>query len=108
MNDGLSEKQWNEIFTQIARFPEVERAALFGSRALGTHKKASDVDIVLYGERVTPRVAAAVKFEIEEETYLPFFVDTVAYPTITNENFKQRIDAQSVIVYEREFGATAR
>jgi predicted nucleotidyltransferase len=101
MSPGLSEQQREAIIAQIVRFSEVTRAVLFGSRALGTHKKASDVDIALYGDAVTPGIAAAVKFEIEEETLLPFFVDVVAYPAITDERFKQKIDAQGIVVYER-------
>ncbi|MGL4943589.1 MAG: nucleotidyltransferase family protein [Thermoguttaceae bacterium] len=101
MSTGLTEKQLSEIVEQLASFSDVERAVLFGSRARGTHKPASDVDIAIFGDKVTPSVAAAVKFEIEEETYLPFFFDVVAYPTIIDERFKQKIDSQNIVVYER-------
>jgi predicted nucleotidyltransferase len=47
----------------------VEEAILFGSRALGTYKPASDVDIALKGEGVTSALAARLKFDIEEDTY---------------------------------------
>ena len=34
----------------IARHPRVSEAWLFGSRAMGTHRPESDIDIALYGD----------------------------------------------------------
>ena len=43
MTYGLSDAQLQEIIQFISAHPEVEAAILFGSRALGTHRPASDV-----------------------------------------------------------------
>ena len=34
----------------FARYPQISRAVLFGSRAMGTHKPGSDIDIALFGK----------------------------------------------------------
>jgi predicted nucleotidyltransferase len=47
---------------------------LFGSRAIWSFKKASDMDIALFGDKVTNRIASRMKFDIEEDSYLPFFL----------------------------------
>lgn len=99
MKYGLSEKQLNEIITLIAAYPEIESAVLFGSRAIDTYKEASDVDIALKGEKITASLAAKLKYQFEEDTYLPFFFDFVAYPTITNEALKKHIDTEGVSIY---------
>ncbi len=101
MKYGLSEKQLGEIIDFIAQYPEVETAVLFGSRALGTYKEASDVDIALLGEKVNHSLAAKMKFNIEEDTYLPFMFDFVAYPTITNDALRKHIDAKGVVIFRR-------
>ncbi|MCL6590503.1 MAG: restriction endonuclease subunit S [Firmicutes bacterium] len=101
MKYGLSEKQLNEIINFIGSYPEIEEAVLFGSRAMDTYKEASDVDIALKGERVTASLAAKLKFDIEEDTYLPFFFDFVAYPTITNEALKEHIDTKGVSIFRK-------
>ena len=44
---GLSDKTVAQIGNVLARFPEVEEAVLFGSRAKGTHKLGSDIDLAL-------------------------------------------------------------
>jgi predicted nucleotidyltransferase len=98
---GLSDAQRQEIIQFIAAYPEVEEAILFGSRALGTYKPASDVDIALKGPGVTASLAARLKFDIEEDTYLPYFFDFVAYPTITREALKAHIDGKGVCIYRK-------
>ena len=101
MKYGLSEAQLQEIITFIGQYPEVEAAVLFGSRAIDTYKEASDVDIALKGARVTHGLAAKMKFDIEEDSLLPFFFDFVAYPLITNEALKTHIDTKGVVIFRR-------
>jgi predicted nucleotidyltransferase len=61
---GLSDATLLRITETLARFPAVERAVLFGSRAKGTHKLGSDIDLALYGEtldwRTVGRLADAL------------------------------------------------
>ena len=101
MKYGLSDAQFDELIQILTTYPEIEEAVLFGSRALGTYKEASDVDIALKGEKVTAALAAKLKYRMEEETYQPFFYDFVAYPTITNEALKGHIDGKGVCIYRR-------
>lgn len=49
---GLSAKTLAQIAGVLAHFPEVERVVLFGSRAKGTHRRGSDIDLALAGARV--------------------------------------------------------
>lgn len=101
MSYGLSDQQLEEIVEFIAAYPQVEEAILFGSRAIGNYKPASDVDIAIKGDGVTSALAARLKFDIEEDTYLPFFFDVVAYGTITREALKQHIDRKGVSIYRK-------
>ncbi len=47
---GLPPATVSRIVATLERFPAVERAVLFGSRAKGTHKPGSDIDLALYGD----------------------------------------------------------
>lgn len=98
---GLSENQLGQIVSFLSKYPSIEKAVLFGSRALGNFKEASDVDIALFGDQVTAGLAAKIKFEIEEETYLPYFFDIIAYPTITNSDLKNHILSKGVELYSK-------
>lgn len=49
---GLSEQTIAQITGVLTGFPDVERAVLFGSRAKGTHKRGSDIDLALAGNNL--------------------------------------------------------
>jgi len=104
MKYGFSNKQLKEIVSFFREYSEVEEAVLFGSRAIDTYKEASDVDIALKGNNVTASLSAKMKFNIEEDTYLPFFFDFIAYSTITSEELKQHIRNKGVVIYRRGRG----
>ncbi len=107
MKYGLSESQLKEIIKVISSYKEIEEVILFGSRAMDTFKKASDVDIVIKGRRVSRQLADDLKFYFEEETYLPFFFDVIAYPDLLDNKktlapiFKKHIDKKGILIYRR-------
>ena len=53
MKYGLPETAVEKLCAVFARFPAVEKAVLYGSRAKGSFKTGSDIDLTLYGEAVT-------------------------------------------------------
>ena len=101
MKYGLKDEYTREFLRIVGKFDNVEKVVLFGSRAMGNYKRASDVDIALYGKDVNAALACSVKYEIEEGTVIPYFFDVVAYPIIKNEKFKEHIDTKGVTLWER-------
>lgn len=102
MKYGLSDHQIDEITHILAGYPAIEEAILFGSSAIDTYKKASDVDIAIKGEKVDSALAATLQDHFEEETYLPFFFDVIAYKTITSEELKQHILDKGIVLYKND------
>ena len=88
---GFSEKQLKEIIQIFSSYQEIDEAILFGSRAKGTHKEASDVDIAIKGKNITYSFAAKLKSHLEDDTNLPYFFDIIAYKTITSKELKEHI-----------------
>ena len=101
MKYGLSEEQLAEICNIIGSYPQIEAAVIHGSRADGTYKEASDVDIAIKGEKTNESLAAKLKFHLEEETYLPFFFDVIAYNAITSTELKNQIKIKGKTIYRR-------
>ncbi len=99
MKYGLSDSQLQEIISILMQCPEIEKAVIFGSRALGTFKEASDVDIAIFGEKTDFMTATHVKYELEEESYLPFFFDVIAYSEIDHDALREHIRKFGVVVY---------
>ena len=58
---GLPDAAIAAIRQVLVSHPEVEAAILFGSRALGRHRPASDIDLTLIG----PAISAALLAHIE-------------------------------------------
>lgn len=95
---GLTNEELSKIIEVVKAFPEVDRAAIFGSRALGTNKRGSDVDIVLFGKQLE-QVAIRISYLLNEELLLPYFFDIVDYNTISNQALREHIDRVGILFY---------
>ncbi len=95
----LTEQDRKQLESAILKFPEIERAIIFGSRAMGNSKKGSDVDLAIVGKNVTSAMALRLRSLLNDELPLPYFLDVVRYETITNENLKRHIDEYGVVLF---------
>jgi predicted nucleotidyltransferase len=50
---GLTHSDLHAIKQVLAKYPQIEQAIIFGSRAKGNYKPGSDVDIALKGAHLT-------------------------------------------------------
>ena len=100
MMSGLSSKELDAITLVFKKFPDIQEAILFGSRAIGTFKPGSDVDIALKGQ-VTLQDVARVKALLEEESPMPYLFDIVGYHSIGTPAFKEHIDKHGQSIYKR-------
>jgi uncharacterized protein len=97
---GLSDSELQTLRDVFARFPDIEEVILFGSRALGTHRPSSDVDLALKGKNLSIDTLAKFRYILEEETNLPYFFDVVIYDRVENETLKREIDEGGNQIYE--------
>ena len=104
MTDGLKDAHREAIIAVIAANGRVERAVLFGSRATGTNTTTSDVDIALFGDRLTltdqARLAAAV-----EEIPMAQSVDLILYDSVRDRALREHIRDDGVEWFGRKRGA---
>jgi len=101
MNDGLKDIHRNAIFSIFAASDRVERAVLFGSRAMGTNTVSSDVDIALFGNELTLKDQARIA-EALEEIPMAQSVDLILYDSIRDVAFKQQIKEHGIDWYQRD------
>lgn len=71
MNHGLSDSTVAKIRGVLARFPAIDKAVLYGSRAKGNYRPGSDIDLTLQGAMLTPRLLA----DALDELLLPYSID---------------------------------
>jgi len=91
LESGLDERQLRKVWRILEPFrSQFNRAALFGSRAIGTYRPNSDIDLVLYG----PIEGCAVDriWTGFDESNLSLTVDVIAYDRIKNPRLRDHID----------------
>lgn len=96
---GLSDKELSTLREVFTKFDAIEEVVLFGSRARGTHKKASDVDLAIKGKNIDLDTLAKLTYTLEEETTLPYFFDVVIYNKIKDDALKRAIDEVGERIY---------
>ena len=103
MSDGLKAQHRAAIIAALAANDRVERAVLFGSRAMGTNTITSDVDIALFGDRLTLADQAHLAATCDD---LPMAqsVDLVLHNTIDNPALVDHIRTHGVEWYRRGGG----
>ena len=100
MTDGLKERHRKAVIDIIAANAKVERAVLFGSRAAGTYRPASDVDVALFGKRLSASDQANLAAAIEDLT-IPQRVQLLLYGAIDSAALRTHIETQGVEWYRR-------
>jgi len=98
---GITEKSYNMLLELFTRHPEVEEVWLFGSRAKGTHKKGSDIDLAIKGENCNSDLALTLANQANEELPIPYQVDIIDYSSIDNPDLKEHIDRVGKLFYSK-------
>lgn len=97
---GLTNSDLQVIVDVIKSYPQIDEAIIFGSRALNTHKKGSDIDIALKGKAIG-LTASTISGILNEESPLPYFCDVLDYDLIDNEELRDHIDRVGRQIYKK-------
>ena len=100
--NGLIDRDLYYIRKALEKHPEIERAILYGSRALGNYKKGSDVDLAIVGKRVTHKIIVRLNDDLNEVYPLPYMFDLVHYDDLSNENLIDHIDQHGEEMYRKK------
>ena len=70
---GMTDKELNLLCSLFARQKEIEQVILYGSRAKGTNKPFSDVDIALLGYGLARSHLNRLSADIDENLLYPIY-----------------------------------
>lgn len=98
---GLKTNCIADIVNVLKLQPEVEEAIIFGSRAMGTFKNGSDIDIALKGEKITFDTISTIRLRLDELPYL-YMYDIVDYKKVSNPAVTTHIDELGITFYKKE------
>jgi len=91
MDIGLNEKDIVKIQSVLALNSEVEKVILYGSRAKGTFKPASDIDLTLFGKELNLTIQQKIENELDD-LLLPYKFDISIYHQIANKELVEHIE----------------
>ena len=100
MTTGLSPDTVTGIQQVFARFPQVEKAVLYGSRAKGNFKPGSDIDLSLFGDGINVDVLADIANALDD-LLLPYVIDLSAYSMLDNPELIDHIDRLGLDFYTK-------
>lgn len=100
MRYGLDEVDIKRINSVFALYPEVEKVILYGSRAKGTYKLGSDIDIALKGQGLNLDIVNAIETQIDD-LLLPYLFDISIFSQIENPDLVEHINRIGKLFYEK-------
>lgn len=100
MTGGLDDRVWQRITQVFDSQGSVRRVKLYGSRAKGTYKPGSDIDLVILDSPLSLsdllRLEAAL-----DDLMLPWSIDLCLWEKIENPDLRAHIERVGVEVYTR-------
>lgn len=101
MKYGLPEAAAQKIGAVLSRYPQVEQAILYGSRAKGNYKNGSDIDLTLCGGAdLTLNVIYKIIEELDD-LLLPYTIDLSIFNDIGDPDVIAHIQRVGVTFYEK-------
>ena len=100
MNHGLTENTVARMQSGLAHFPQIEKAILYGSRALGTYRTGSDIDLTLCGSALNDSLLSQIS-QILDDLLLPYKMDLSLMASLTHPQLLDHIHRVGVVFYEK-------
>jgi predicted nucleotidyltransferase len=97
---GMQEELTSRIVGVLRKNPLIEEAILYGSRAKGTHRRGSDVDLALKGQALNLREINKIHLELDN-LLLPYTFDISIYHRITDPDLLDHINRVGKTIYKR-------
>jgi predicted nucleotidyltransferase len=103
---GLKEATIQKICAVLAKYPQVEKAVLYGSRAKDNYKIGSDIDLTLIGgDNLTEKVLCQIMDEIDD-LLLPYTFDLSIFQHISDPEVIEHIQRVGVVFYQKAVETT--
>lgn len=101
MKFGLKDNTLNKLYSVFAKFANIDKVVIYGSRAKGTHREGSDIDITLFGDNLDYNLINKLSVEIYELN-TPYLFDISIYSKLQSASLKEHIDRVGKVFYSRK------
>lgn len=98
---GLTDIDILRLQELFANNDKIDKVILYGSRAKGTFKTFSDVDITLIGENLSRTDINQLSLAIDD-LLLPYQFDISIFSTLKNEDLIEHINRIGITLYQKK------
>jgi predicted nucleotidyltransferase len=98
---GIKQKYLADLEKTIASFPEIEKVLVYGSRSRGDFQKTSDLDLAIFGSKLTFDKFLVICTELREVLF-PVKLDIVHFENLENQALKQEIEKDGKVLVCKE------
>jgi predicted nucleotidyltransferase len=98
---GLKSEIIKKINGVFAKYPQVNTAILYGSRAIGNYRPGSDIDLTLQGKNIDLTTLQKIEHELDE-LLLPYKIDLSLHSQIENSELLDHINRIGKTLYNKE------
>ena len=101
MSFGLDNNIIQQINNILASHKQIEQAIIYGSRAMGTYRNGSDIDLTLKGDNINLSTLNKINNEIDD-LLTPYIFDISVFNNIKNKNLIEHITQVGKIFYQKQ------
>lgn len=101
MKFGLSENAQRKIRAVLEKQPKIEKAVLYGSRAIGNYKNGSDIDLMLEGNQLNLEDLLDIMVQLDNLD-LPYKFDVSTRQSIQNDALLEHIERVGITFYRKD------
>jgi len=83
----------------LADFPAVQKAIIYGSRAKGTYRPGSDIDLTLLGDALDLDTLGRISTRLDESP-IPYQVDLSIFKLINHAGLREHIERVGQVFYQ--------
>lgn len=88
---GLSENDARRICDVFAEHGKIDKVVIYGSRAMETHRRGSDIDLVFFGADLTESDLSKIAEDLDN-LLLPYNFDITLFDHIDNKDLLAHIE----------------
>jgi len=98
---GLKQDTIDKIISVFAKYPQIKRVILYGSRAKGNYRNGSDIDLTIISNNISLQELHKIENEIDD-LLLPYKLDISIFKHIKNKNLIDHISRVGQDFYLKE------
>jgi len=99
MKFGLEDHLIKEIQAVFSKYPQIDCAILYGSRAMGTYQAGSDIDLTLRGSAALDLAVLSKITNDLDDLLTPYKFDVSIFNDIENKELLAHIKRVGIEVY---------